>query len=69
MGRTALGRPLERTPRCAQVVRLRTRAALRPPLQLFYEVSGLYATHKRYVRSIDREQLAGGARSAGELDR
>lgn len=31
-----------------------------PPVYLLYEITGLYGTHKRYVRSVSWEQLSGG---------
>ncbi|KAG2494386.1 hypothetical protein HYH03_007440 [Edaphochlamys debaryana] len=43
------------------------RRRLRPPVYVLYELSGLYGTHKRYVRSVSRDQLAGETLAAGEL--
>ncbi len=39
-----------------------------PPVYLLYEITGLYGTHKRYVRSVSWEQLSGGRPGPDALD-
>ncbi|KAG2423044.1 hypothetical protein HXX76_015560 [Chlamydomonas incerta] len=42
---------------------------LTPPVYVMYSIQGLYGTHKRYLRSVSREQLAGQQPGAAALDK
>ncbi|KIV92843.1 hypothetical protein PV10_04107 [Exophiala mesophila] len=39
-----------------------------PPVYLYYRLTNFYQNHRRYVRSLDTDQLRGAALSAGTID-
>ncbi|KAJ4369845.1 alkylphosphocholine resistance protein lem3 [Neocucurbitaria cava] len=39
-----------------------------PPVLFYYRLTNFYQNHRRYVKSIDTEQLKGTARSAGDIN-
>jgi hypothetical protein len=41
---------------------------LNPPIFVYYRLSNFYQNHRRYVQSLDKDQLAGVARTKAELD-
>lgn len=40
---------------------------IKPPILMYYRLTNFYQNHRRYVKSLDIEQLKGKARSAGQL--
>jgi len=40
---------------------------IQPPVLFYYRLTNFYQNHRRYVKSIDTEQLKGTARSAGDI--
>jgi hypothetical protein len=40
---------------------------IRPPILFYYRLTNFYQNHRRYVRSVDIQQLQGDARSASDL--
>ncbi|KAH0548173.1 hypothetical protein GP486_008106, partial [Trichoglossum hirsutum] len=40
---------------------------LKPPILLYYRLTNFYQNHRRYVKSLDSDQLKGTAKSAGQI--
>lgn len=40
---------------------------IQPPILFYYRLTNFYQNHRRYVRSVDIEQLKGSARSASDI--
>ena len=40
---------------------------IQPPILFYYRLTNFYQNHRRYVKSVDTEQLKGHARSAGDI--
>lgn len=40
---------------------------IQPPILFYYRLTNFYQNHRRYVKSVDTEQLKGHARSAGDV--
>ncbi|EFJ41970.1 hypothetical protein VOLCADRAFT_98043 [Volvox carteri f. nagariensis] len=51
-----------------QILTLTIPRTMRPPIYMLYEIEGLYGTHKRYIRSINWEQLSGQQMPASSLE-
>ncbi|KAI9777002.1 MAG: hypothetical protein M1839_009146 [Geoglossum umbratile] len=41
---------------------------LKPPVLLYYRLTNFYQNHRRYVKSLDSDQLKGAARSASSIN-
>lgn len=50
-------------------VRFELPADLGKPVFLYYKLTNFYQNHRRYVRSLDTDQLKGTNRTADELDK
>ncbi|KAG4304705.1 hypothetical protein PORY_001758 [Pneumocystis oryctolagi] len=51
------------------VIRFNVPTDLRPPVFIYYKLTNFYQNHRRYVKSVSRDQMLGLAKTASELRR
>ena len=49
------------------VIRFEVPAELKPPILLYYKLTNFYQNHRRYVNSLDADQLKGKHRTVDDL--